>query len=240
MRTNGSLPPPPPDAPLTAELSFEQISPEQLRIRSSTLFAELERVAPKRYAVTARIDPTAAGMLALLRGVASGIVHSEGGLVLHAAAAEVDGRAVLFVGPSGAGKSTALALSDGARCFAFDNVAIVPNSDGVVAWGLPGGKSEPLAPLAPDVVYPLAAVMRVRNDTTANQLELHRLHGTEALFALRESVQCADVSIGGEEQHLQAALRICERVPIGRMSTVLGQLHGDRLRATLCAWEQER
>src|SRR5690349_2517060 len=39
VRTNGSLPPPPPDAPtapFSAELLFEQLGPEQLRIRSNS------------------------------------------------------------------------------------------------------------------------------------------------------------------------------------------------------------
>ncbi|MFI5309009.1 MAG: hypothetical protein ACHQ53_16765 [Polyangiales bacterium] len=192
-----------------------------LGLRATGLRGELEPISAGHYAVTARVAPGADGMLALLRAVSAAIVQREGGLVLHAAGAEIDGRALLFVGPSGAGKSTALRQTERARCFAYDHVAVLPGSDGWLAWGLPGGTTA-RAPESSEIAFPLAAVARVRRaETTEPQLAL--LSGAEALFALRESVECADDSPGSEEVYLRAVTELCSEVAVFSIATVLGR-----------------
>ena len=152
------------DGHASGSLRFSRDERGRVAIAGVGVAAVIERTAPGRYAVSARIAEHPASALALMRGVSAAIVHEEGGVVLHAAAVELGGRALLFVGPSGAGKSTAVSLTDGGRCFAFDHVAVMPGEDAdgpAYAWGLPGGTAA-AAPLARGVVYPLAAVLRVR------------------------------------------------------------------------------
>jgi hypothetical protein len=202
-----------------------------LVLRSSTLHAELEPVSPRRYAVTARVAPGSEGMLALLRGVSAAIVHREGGLVLHTAAVELDGQAVLFVGPSGAGKSTAVRLTQSGRCFAYDHAAVVPGPSGWLAWGLPGGSAVD-APLADGIVYPVAAVLRVQK-AEGGSTRVSRLSGAQALFALRESVEWAGDSPGAEDVYLRAVTELSSEITVGSIATVLGRSTDVALRQLL-------
>ncbi len=192
-----------------------------LRLRAPGLEGELTKVAPRRYALTARVAPSDDGMLALLRGVSAAIVHRERGVVLHAAAAELDGRAVLFVGPSGAGKSTAVRHTRRARCFAFDHVAVLRGPDGWLAWGLPGGSAVD-TPAARGVAYPLAAILRVRQ-ARQGEPQITPLRGAQALFALRESVEWADDSPASEDVYLRAVMELSSQVQVGSIATVLGR-----------------
>jgi hypothetical protein len=200
-------------------------------VRAPGLHAELAPIGPRRYALTARVAPGDEGLQALMLGVSAAILHREGGVLLHAAAAELDGRAVLFVGPSGAGKSTAVRHTREARCFAYDHVALVPTAAGWVAWGLPGGSAVD-APLAPEPAYPLAAVLRVRRALSGTP-QVTRLFGAQALFALRESVEWADDSPGGEDVYLRAVMELSSQVTVGSIATVLGSANDSALRELL-------
>ena len=205
---------------------------ETTRVRARSLEVELSKVGERRYAAAARIAPVPEALVGLLRALAGAVTHREGGLMLHAAAVELDGQAVLFVGPSGAGKSTAARQSDGARCFAFDHVAIVPAEGGLLAWGLPGGTAA-RAPLASSVVYPVAAAFRVRKAPDLAAPRVQWLSGVEALFAVRESVECADLTPGGEDVYLHAVTKLSAQLATGAIHTVLGQAHGGLLRVAL-------
>lgn len=199
-----------------------RVPDDAFELRGPGLEAWLECLGPRRYVLTARIAPGHTGMLTLLRGVSSAILHREGGLVLHAAAIELDGAGFLFVGPSGAGKSTAVQLTRGGRCFAFDHVAVLPAATGWLAWGLPGGSAVD-APSADGVVYPLAAVMRVRQAPAGSEPRITPLDGAGALFALRESVECADDSREAEDVYLRSAMELSSRIPVATIATVLGR-----------------
>jgi hypothetical protein len=201
-------------------------------IDGRSLHAELSEVGPRRYAAAVQITRSPEALVGMLRGIAAAVVHREGGLMLHAAGVELEGRAVLFLGPSGAGKSTAARLSHGARCFAYDHVAVVPGSQGFIAWGLPGG-TPARAPLASSVAYPLGALLRVRKSGDAHHPSVHRLCGAQALFALRESVEWADLTPGGEDVYLHAVTQLSTQIPVGAIETVLDRPHGSLLRALL-------
>ena len=193
--------------------------------------AEVMSVGPHRYAATARLGDGVDGLSGLLRGISAAVLHREGGLVLHAAALELDGRAILFVGPSGAGKSTAVRLTEAGRCFAYDHVALAPTRNGWYAWGLPGGTAAD-APLAPHTVYPLAAVLRVRQ-AAFGEPQLTRLTAAQTLFAVRESVEWADETPAGEDSYLRAATQLSSSVAIGAITTVLRRSNSAALRAWL-------
>jgi hypothetical protein len=58
------------------------------------------------------------------------------------------------------------------------------------------------------------------------------------LFALRESVECADVSPGGEDVYLHAVTTLSTQLALGAIHTVLDQPHGGLLRVALRQWAQ--
>jgi hypothetical protein len=186
---------------------------------SRELRAELSRVAPSRYAATARIIAGGDGLSALLLGLASAIVQAEGGLNVHAAAVELAGQALLFLGPSGAGKSTAASLCAGANVFAYDRVSVVCRAGRLFALSLPGGSAIEGTP-SDHHCLPVAALLRVRRGL--QQPSLQRLDGAAALFAVRESIEVSDTSTLAEEQRLGVATQVCESAPIYEIRTVLG------------------
>lgn len=210
------------DASLPAEVRGDEVSiardGEALQLESLQMRARLRPLGSARYAVAARIAPSAQAACALLRGVAAAIVELEGGVTLHACGLELDGVGVLFLGPSGAGKSTAARLAEAGRCFAYDHVAVFATADGPVVWGLPGGTAA-AAPRSTRAHFPLRMALRVRQGTAAPAVMFH--DGTEALFALRESVESAESSRDGEEARLAAVMRLSERFQLGAVTTVL-------------------
>ena len=106
-----------------------------------------------------------------------------------------------------------------------------------MAWGLPGGSAVD-ALWAQSVAYPVAAVLRVRRHATTDQPELVRASASEALFIVRESVECADASPGGEDRYLASASDLCSRIPVGYVATVLAKPHTAELRASLQRWRE--
>lgn len=191
----------------------------RIALEAAAARIDLVALGPRRYAASARVAPGARGLRALLRAVSAAILEREGGTTLHAAGVEVDGSAVVFLGPSGAGKSTAARLSERARSFADDHVALVPTDTGWMAWGLPGGSPARMAQSG-GTVFPLAALWRVQRGTGAPTAE--RLTGAAALFAVRAAVEC-DGLPETEAARLSTAARIAREVEVGAMHTVLGR-----------------
>jgi hypothetical protein len=196
---------------------------------SRDLCAELEADGPGRYVASVRIPPLQPddsepqGPDAVVLGLSAAILEREGGLSLHAAAIELDGRAVLFVGPSGAGKSTAVRLARDCRSFASDRVNIAPDgAGGYVAWSLPGG-SRVAVPESAHRRLPLAAILRVRQGHVAPRIA--KLSAAQALFALRESMWLSDFSPTAEENRIDAATLLRARVQVGEIHTVLEHSH---------------
>jgi hypothetical protein len=222
------------DEPSTRGFCFRDIDGRR-SVTSRELRAELSRVAPSRYAATARIIAGADGLSALLLGLASAIVQAEGGLNVHAAAVELDGQALLFLGPSGAGKSTAAGLCTGAKVFAYDRVAVVCRAGRLFALSLPGGNAIEGAP-SDQHCLPVAALLRVRRGL--QQPSLRRLGGAAALFAVRESIEISDTSTQAEEKRLGVAAQLCESAPVYEIRTVLGHPLTTFLQDGLCLARQ--
>lgn len=215
----------------------------ELELRAPRVQATLCRIAPQRYACSARIASDPMALTLLLRSLIAVVVHDCGGVTVHGAGIALCEHAVLYVGPSGAGKSTASTLTDGARMFAADHVALVPQRDGsVLAYGLPGGNAAPMTQTT-QVVWPLAGVFRILRDgadTPRPHLpRARRVSGAEALFVLREAVECADVSPADEQARLSAVCAIASAITVGTLHTVLGTQLGALVREQLPTREAE-
>jgi hypothetical protein len=205
--------------------------------------ATLCRLAPHRYACSARTAGDSRALTALLRSIVAVVVHAAGGVVLHAAGVALDEQAVIYVGPSGAGKSTAATLTDGARMFAYDHVALLPQpGGGVLAYGLPGGTAAAMA-FTEQVVWPLGAVFRVLRDGPAvpkpHSPRARALQGADALFTLREAVESVDVSTFAERARLDAVSTIVGEATIGTLHTVLGTPIGVLVRRHIRQFSRE-
>jgi hypothetical protein len=204
-------------------------APDTTVVVSRDMCAELEADGPGRYVASVRMAPLRPddsepqGPDAVVLGLSAAILEREGGLSLHAAAIELDGRAVLFVGPSRAGKSTAVRLSLGCRSFATDRVNIAPDgAGGYVAWSLPGGSRVAVAE-SDHRRLPLAAILRVRQSRGAPRIA--KLSAAQALFAVRESMWLTDFSPTAEEHRIDAAALLRARVQVGEIHTVLEHSH---------------
>lgn len=203
---------------------------ETLVVVSRDMHAEVEADGPGRYVASVRIPPVVAGddelqgPDAVVLGLSTAIVEHEGGLSLHAAGVEIDGRVVLFIGPSGAGKSTAAWLTTGGRLFASDRVNVTPDrkGGGYVVWSLPGG-SKISIPASPHRRLPLGAIFRVRQSRERPRVE--KLSAAKAMFAIRESMWLSDFSPSAEEARVDAAALLRAQVPVAELHTVLDCSH---------------
>lgn len=187
-------------------------------VRISRATAEIRRFVPGSYAVSARVVPDANGCAALVTALAGAAINREGGLVLHASAIELDGRAVLFIGPSGAGKTTAANHTPGARWLARDRAAVVPGGGGYLAFPMAGGDEIDL-PRSDRAGVPVAAILRVRRGRDAIAIE--ELSALAAVRDVRESVQSGSATAEEEERRLDAIVALASRVPVASIYTKL-------------------
>jgi len=118
------------------------------------------------------------------RVIAAHAIAEHGGLLLHSAAVETDGAALVFFGPSGAGKTTVSRLGQrlGRRVLSDDLNAIAPADDGYRVEKVPfagdlGGAPEAVPAL------PLAAVCRLRKGTTVQARAMTEAGALAALIA---------------------------------------------------------
>lgn len=184
--------------------------------------AELRRLGPGCYAASALVVPSESGCSALVTALTGAVVSREGGLVLHAAGVEIDGRASLFIGPSGAGKTTAANHCQGARWMARDRAVVYPTPLGWYAAGVVGGDAtELMLPRAAGRVFPLGTVSRIRQAT--ERVTLREATPIEAVRYIRESLQAKRASEDEEAARLQAILSFHDRVPLTVLETRLGE-----------------
>ena len=182
--------------------------------------AELRRLGPGCYAASALVVPSESGCSALVTALTAAVVSREGGLVLHAAGVEIDGRASLFIGPSGAGKTTAANHCQGARWMARDRAAVYPTPLGWYAAGMAGGDPIEL-PRAAGRVFPLASVSRIQR--AAERVALREATTTEAVRYLRESLQTSQAGPEEEAARLDTILAFHAGSPLTVLETRLGE-----------------
>lgn len=141
-----------------------------------------------------------------------------GGMMLHASAVELDGRAYLFSGPSGVGKSTHTALWQrqfpNAVVFNDDKPAL-RNIDGRwFAYGTPwSGKNH----LNTNIKVPLAGVCFLRRDT---QNSIRKLFGIEAVSRLVQQTMHALCKIERLDFMLRCVEDIISHIPIYELSAL--------------------
>lgn len=193
---------------------------EVARVSTARARVELRRLASGCYAASATIVPSEAGCSALVTALTGTVIHREGGLVLHAAGVEIEGRASLFIGPSGAGKTTAANHCAGARWMARDRVAVYPTPLGWYAAGMAGGDPIEL-PRAPGRVFPIRSVSRILR--AKERASIRPARPAEAVRYLRESLQ---TSKGGPEEEascLDRLLAFHADLPLTLLETKMGE-----------------
>lgn len=156
----------------------------------------------------------------LLRAEVTLHALERGGMVLHASAVELGGRAHLFPGPSGAGKSTLARKlsSEGGRVLADELVVLLPGEGGVTVHGTPFW----LGSRAP---APLAAIWRLER----GPLSVRPLDRREALRHLAGNLALVVQGDGEVRLALAAAARAASAVP----AFALGSGLADPVRATV-------
>ena len=167
------------------------------------------------------------------------IVAHQGDIVLHAACAIVDARAVLIAGPAGAGKSTATAhlVSNGWHAAADDAAALTVQGAGVLVQPAYGGirlwpdsraavgyGSEPLDPDSsakrrlrsgplPAHAVPLTAIYLIHREPST--LEVRDLSRRDAVVALLRNTYVLDTDDRARAQsQLDSLAAVAQRVPV--------------------------
>lgn len=193
----------------------------ETQLRASQVSGYVRRLKKGRYEahVTAP-EKDEAGINAGIASIASAIVEREGGLLMHAAAVEMDAAAVLFIGPSGAGKTTACSHMRGARWLAIDRVAVAEIDLRWWVWRLPWGNKAGLT-LDPSPLShaPLAGILRVRQ---AERLHIQTCQRFQALMLIRESARSGAATVHREENLLIHGERLSRAHPIGILDFPLG------------------
>jgi len=181
---------------------------------------QLSKTSARCWVASGRVAPSETALGALLEGLTAAVLELSGGLVMHAAGVELDGKAYLFVGPSGAGKTTATGQVFGARSFTVDRVAVRLSAHGAEAWALPGGtKPDELAPPSPHRLLPLGGILRVARGCRVVALELAP---HQAVLVLRESILTTRSTQASEERRLDAIQDLLHTTPIVRLESTLG------------------
>lgn len=190
------------------------------RVRASGVRVDMCALEPGRYAATARVAPGTAGCSSLCTALAAAVLRHAGGLVLHSAAVELDGQAVLFVGPSGAGKTTASSLTRTARWVAADRAAVYPTPWGWYAAPMAAGSDAPALRRAEPRPRPLGAILRVRQ---GGPPRIERVTSAEALGLLRSATLAPPSGADSEQRLFEDAVAVSNAVFVGVVSTALGE-----------------
>ncbi|MDH5493011.1 MAG: hypothetical protein OEY14_13740 [Myxococcales bacterium] len=207
---------------------------DRARIVASGFEAQIVRTAPRLFVASARLRPGGAACSTLLGALGSYVLAQCEGLILHAAAVEFEGGALLFIGPSGAGKTTAAGLVRGGRWFAFDRVAIARLGGRWEAFALPGGSDldHPLS-ASERRGLPLRGILRVKQGRGGSRIL--PLSEPSALLRLRESAMAPSSDPAAEATLLGSLHRLATEVPMALAETTLGQPLSDALRTWLGA-----
>lgn len=185
---------------------------------ASGVVASVTRAAARRYTA---IGPNTAHVRDFLICLVWPVLVREGGMLLHACAVELDGRAVLVLGPSGAGKTTAATQVASAKLFAKDLVAVFPADDRWWVAPMPGGNEPPTPmPRASRPCLPLAGALRVHKSTGRPRVDARSGAASLGAWVGASRHGCADAA--DHEVLLDSAVAISQKVPIGILHCVLG------------------
>lgn len=136
----------------------------QVRVCTYNVAARFRTDGGSGQALFARTDfePRERSIENILRVAIAWLAAARGGLLMHAASIERDGRAWIFFGQSGAGKSTLSALSRRGRVISDDLTLLLPGPDGSLE--VVGSPFRGTYAGGPPVLgrFPVAAALRLR------------------------------------------------------------------------------
>ncbi|MEO1302477.1 MAG: hypothetical protein AAFV36_04775 [Myxococcota bacterium] len=129
------------------------------------------------------------------------------GVVLHASAVVIDGRAYVFVGPSGAGKTTlARLLRDDHTVLSDERIIVREFSDGYRVYGTPWPSD---LRAAENSSAPLGAIFLLGHQPA--ERDLHRVEAVEPSDAQDALVPCASVTFF-DDALMQVQLRFLQQL----------------------------
>jgi len=153
---------------------------------------------------------------AVLRIVHTLVLAGEGGFLLHAASAVLDGKAFAFAGVSGAGKTTISRLAPPDAHLLTDEISYVrKEGDGYVAYGTPFAGE--LAKAGENLKAPLAAVYLLAQGP---ENRIDEVSATEAARGLLTNILFFAEDADLVRAVFQSALQFVERVPVRRLTFV--------------------
>ena len=153
---------------------------------------------------------------AVLRIVHTLVLAGEGGFLLHAASAVLDGKAFVFAGVSGAGKTTISRLAPPEVHLLTDEISYVrKEGDGYVAYGTPFAGE--LAKAGENLKAPLAAVYLLAQGP---ENRIDEVSATEAARGLLTNILFFAEDGDLVRAVFQSALQFVERVPVRRLTFV--------------------
>lgn len=153
-------------------------------------------------------------VFAMLRMLTCMNVTARGGVALHGATVERDGRAIVFVGRRRAGKTTLVRrLPEGMRSLGDDLALLLPTGDGFVAHGSPfTGRERTAAELG---AAPLHRVCVIEQGERTIATPLGARDATREL--LRRAFLHVDAP-SERQRVVDATLRLVARVPVLRVT----------------------
>ena len=153
---------------------------------------------------------------AVLRIVHTLVLAGEGGFLLHAASAVLDGKAFAFAGVSGAGKTTISRLAPADVHLLTDEISYVrKEGDGYVAYGTPFAGE--LAKAGENLKAPLAAVYLLAQGP---ENRIDEVSATEAARGLLTNILFFAEDADLVRAVFQSALQFVELVPVRRLTFV--------------------
>ena len=153
---------------------------------------------------------------AVLRIVHTLVLAGEGGFLLHAASAVLDGKAFVFAGVSGAGKTTISRLAPPDAHLLTDEISYVrKEGDGYVAYGTPFAGE--LAKAGENLKAPLAAVYLLAQGP---ENRIDEVSATEAARGLLTNILFFAEDTDLVRAVFQSALQFVELVPVRRLTFV--------------------
>jgi hypothetical protein len=161
-----------------------------------------------------RQSPNPYSIDAVLRIVHTLVLAGEGGCLLHAASAVLDGRAFVFAGVSGAGKTTIARLAPPDAHLLTDEISYVrKEADGYVAYGTPFAGE--LAKAGINLKAPLAAVYLLAQGPR-NRID--EVSASEAARGLLANILFFAEDAALVQAVFRSALDLADRVPVRRLT----------------------